>query len=54
MNIEKPVQKNSSPVHGATAPKVLGIRTRVRTEARVRSGCGKSSNYTCGISYRSG
>ena len=34
--------------------KTLGIKTRVVTEARVRSGCTKSSTSLCGIGYRGG
>jgi len=34
--------------------KKLGITTLVRTEARVRSGCGKSFTNDCGINYRNG
>jgi len=34
--------------------KKLGIQRRVRTEARIRSGCSKSITRTCGVTYRGG
>lgn len=38
----------------AVKKKALAIKTRVVTEARVRSGCTKSSTSLCGIGYRGG
>jgi hypothetical protein len=38
----------------ASKQKTLGIKTRVVTEARVRSGCSKSTTTSCGIGYRGG
>lgn len=46
---------NSRKADGAASKqKTLGIKTRVVTEARVRSGCTKSLTSHCGIGYRGG
>lgn len=50
---EKKGQKNDQKKARTGQPK-LGLRTLVRAETNVRSGCSKGNTSSCGINYRNG
>jgi hypothetical protein len=52
MKVNKAVTTKKVKMENAGSPKKLGLRTIVRAETRVRSGCPKSTTSECGINYR--
>lgn len=54
MNEKKNVKDQQTQTEAPARKPTLGLRTLVRTETKVRSGCSKATTSSCGTNYRHG